>query len=174
MLAAGHCCGVADLPPAEHINGITHLDWYDLGNRRRRLIGRSNGRALEPGGLALTFGSLGKERKRRPEGRRAARRPFDWIQRASRSWTKGSHLRPIAGGASMEYHVAGPHGHKQKLEIQGGHGPCWPCLFSASGGNRSTPSAQRHHSQTTRTRHRQQADLMGHHSNDRHTIVPSG
>ena len=22
MLAAGHCCGVADLPPAEHINGI--------------------------------------------------------------------------------------------------------------------------------------------------------
>ena len=110
----------------------THLDWCGLGNRRRRLTGRSNGRALEPGRLALTFGSLGKERKRRPEGRKAARRPFDWIQRASRSWAKGSHLRPIAGGASMEYHVAGPHGHKQKLEIQGGHGPCWPCLCSAS------------------------------------------
>ena len=103
----------------------THLDWCGLGNRRRRLTGRSNGRALEPGGSALTFGSLGKERKRRPESRRAARRPFDWIQRASHSWAKGSHLRPIAGGASMEYHVAGPHGHKQILEIQGGP---WPLL----------------------------------------------
>ena len=74
MLAAGHRCGVADPPPAEHIHGIDppRLVWFGESAAAHRSQQRTSARAWRVGVDLWEFGERKKKEGQKVEGQHAS------------------------------------------------------------------------------------------------------